>query len=112
MTAGNMYTIAGSPTGAYGSSGNGTPDEAGVHSASSSSLLNHPEGIAFDPSGDLYIADTGNNRVMEIPVARGTQWGSITMTADDLYTVAGNGGGGAGHSGDGTAATAAFLDQP
>jgi secreted PhoX family phosphatase len=112
MTAGDMYTIAGSPTGAYGQSGNGTPDEAGVHGAASSSLLSHPEGLAFGPSGDLYIADTGNNRVMEIPVSSGTQWGSISMTADDLYTVAGNGGGSSGYSGDGGVATSAFLDEP
>ena len=111
MTAGDMYTIAGSPTGAFGGSANGTPDEAGVHGATSSSLLDHPEGLAFDPSGDLYIADTGNNRIVEIPVAAGTRWG-ITMAADDLYTMAGNQAGAPGDSGDGTTAASAFLDQP
>jgi hypothetical protein len=111
MTAGDMYTIAGSPTGAYGQSENGTPDEAGVQGATASSLLNHPEGLSFDPSGDLYIADTGNNRVMEIPVSGGTQWG-IPMTGDELYTVAGSASGTAGHSGDNGAATSALLNLP
>ncbi len=108
MTAGDIYTIAGSPTGAYGTSANGTQNEG---PGSASSLLDQPGGLAFDASGDLYIADTGNNRVMEIPVASGTQWG-VSMTAGDLYDVAGNPGGSVGHSGDGGAAVSAFLDSP
>ena len=108
MTKGDIYTIAGSPTGAFGSSQNGTQNEG---PAGASSLLDHPGGLAFDASGDLYIADTGNNRVMEIPVLSGTQWG-IAMTASNLYDVAGNPGGSAGHSGDGNAATSAFLSSP
>jgi RHS repeat-associated protein len=112
MSTGNMYTIAGSPTGAFGGSANGTPDEAGVNGATLSSLLDHPEGLAFDPAGDMYIADTGNNRVVEIPVTAGTQWGITGMTANDLYTMAGNQAGAAGHSGDGTTSWSAFLDQP
>ena len=34
------------------------------------------------------------------------------MTADDVYTVGGQSGGGAGHSGDSGAATSAYLDHP
>ncbi len=112
MTSGDMYTIAGSPTGAYGTSQNGTPDEAGVNGATSSSLFDQPEGIALDPSGNLYFADTGNNRIIELAASTGTQWGSISMTANDLYVVAGNPGGSIGHSGDGGLATSAFLDGP
>ncbi len=108
MTSGDVYTIAGSPTGAFGTSPDGTQDEG---PGAASSLLDHPAGLAFDASGDLYIADTGNSRVMEIPVVSGTQWG-ISMTANDLYDVAGNPGGSAGHSGDGGAAPSAFLDSP
>jgi sugar lactone lactonase YvrE len=113
MTAGNMYTIAGSPTGAYEvhPTPDGTPDEAGVNGATAPSLLNHPEGIAFDSAGNLFIADTGDNRVVEIPVASGTQRG-ISMTANDVYNVAGNSGGTSGSSGDGSGATSAFLDAP
>jgi YD repeat-containing protein len=101
MTAGDLYTIAGSPTGTAGDSGNGT--------ANTASLLNEPTGLMMDSAGDLYISDAQNNRVLEIPVATGTQWG-ISMTKDDLYTVAGTGA--AGLSSDGTLATSALLNHP
>jgi trimeric autotransporter adhesin len=58
-----------------------------------------PSGLAFDSSGNLYIADYGNHRIRR--VASGT--GIIT-------TVAGNGT--AGFSGDGGAAIAASLYRP
>ncbi|HET7013040.1 MAG TPA: RHS repeat-associated core domain-containing protein [Streptosporangiaceae bacterium] len=87
MTAGHEYTIAGSDSGASGDSGNGT--------LNTRALLSQPGGIALDNAGDLYIADTGNDRVAEIPAASGTQWGTIAMTANDLYTVAGRPGQGA-----------------
>lgn len=41
--------------------------------------LNHPNDVAFDPSGNLYVADVGNNRVRRID-SRGT-----------ISTVAGGG---------------------
>ena len=81
MTAGHEYTVAGSDSGASGDSGNGT--------LNTKALLDQPGGVALDSSGDLYIADTANDRVVEIPAASGTQWGTIAMTANDLYTVAG-----------------------
>lgn len=34
---------------------------------------------------DRIIADSGNCRVAEIPAASGTQWGTISMTANDTY---------------------------
>ena len=54
--------------------------------------------IAFDPTGNLYVADTGNFRVRKISPA-----GVIT-------TIAGNGN--AGYSGDGGLATEAMLGGP
>jgi RHS repeat-associated protein len=99
MTAGDVYTIAGSPTGAVGDSPDGTP--------AASALLNEPWSVTFDAANNLYIADSGNNRVLEIPVASGGG-----KTADDIYTFAGNSGGAAGHSGDGGAATSALLSAP
>ena len=84
MTAGKIYTIAGSDSGASGASGNGT--------AASASLLSHPQGVAMDSSGDLFIADTGNSRVVEIAAVAGTQWGSIVMAVNKLYVVAGRTG--------------------
>ena len=38
------------------------------------------------------MADSGNQRIQEVPVASGTQWG-IAMTAAFMYTIAGNASG-------------------
>jgi len=81
MTAGDLYTVAGDPTGTPGDSADGT--------AAASTGLNDPEGVAVDQAGNLFIADTGNDRVIEIPVASGSQWGGIALTAGEQYTVAG-----------------------
>ena len=61
--------------------------------------LNSPTGVAVDAAGDLFIADSGNNRIREVNLATGM-----------ITTVAGNGTG--GYSGDGGPATAAELDYP
>jgi sugar lactone lactonase YvrE len=66
--------------------------------ASAGTGLLSARGAAFDAAGDLYIADTGNNRVVEITAA-GVQ-----------TTIAGTGA--AGYSGDGSAATGAKLSAP
>jgi RHS repeat-associated protein len=84
MTAGDVYTIAGSEAGLAGASGSGT--------AAASSLLDLPVGLAVDSAGNLFIADSGNARVMELSAVSGTQWGSISMTANDLYVIAGRTG--------------------
>src|SRR6185437_1151524 len=60
----------------------------------------------------MYIADTTNSRIIEIPKASGTQW-NIPMSADDLYTVAGaQQNGTEGTTGDGGPATQALLNLP
>ena len=61
--------------------------------------LTAPYGAAVDSSGDIFIADTSDNRIREINHATGL-----------ITTVAGTGI--AGYSGDGVQATAAMLDQP
>jgi RHS repeat-associated protein len=103
MTAGNAYVVAGSAAGTAGHSGDG--------GAAASALLNEPWGLTLDSSGDLFIADLGNNRVQEVPAASGTRFG-ISMTANDMYTVAGSSSGTAGSSGDGGAASSSLLDYP
>ncbi len=60
--------------------------------------LQYPNGVAVDTSGNLFIADTGNNRVRRVDAS-----GTIT-------TVAGNGA--EGFSGDGGPATSASLKYP
>jgi trimeric autotransporter adhesin len=85
---GTITTIAG--TGVQGSSGDGGP--------ATSALLRFPYGLAVDGQGNVYIADSGNNRVRK--VSRG---GMIT-------TFAGTGAN--GFSGDGGPATSARLQIP
>ena len=83
MAAGYIYTIAG--TGTAGFSGDGGP-------ATQAKLLN-PQDVAVDSAGNLLIADTGNNRVRVVAARTGTYYG-VSMTAGDIYTVAGTGIGG------------------
>ena len=101
MTAGDVYTIAGDAHGAAGSTGNGGP--------ATSALLEGPTAVAVDASGNVYIADSDNNVIREIAATNHTQFG-ITMTAGDIYGIAGNGS--KGFSGDGGLATAAELSLP
>lgn len=77
-------------TGNAGFSGDGGP--------ATSAQLNGPEGIAYDNQGNLYIADTGNNRVREV------------TTNGVINTIGGNGS--AGYSGDGSPGTQASLNGP
>ena len=88
-TTGDIITIAG--TGKAGYSGDNGPATAAE--------LSGALGVAVDSLGDVFIADTGNNRVREIVAATG-----------DIITVAGTGT--AGYSGDNGPATAAELDGP
>lgn len=60
--------------------------------------INTPSGIAFDSAGNLYFADTGNQRIRKI------------STNGTISTVAGNGI--MGFAGDGGPATQAVLNQP
>ena len=77
--------------------GTGTAGYSGDHGSATSAQLNAPVGIAVDSDGNLYIADSLNNRVRE--VSNGT-----------ITTVAGNGT--FGYSGDGGQATAAQVGNP
>ncbi len=99
MTASDIYTIAGNATSGY----------AGNGGAATSAELNFPGGVSFDASGDLVIADSGNNIVRFVPVSSGTYYGQ-SMMANDVYTIAGNAT--AGYSGNGGVATSAELSSP
>jgi trimeric autotransporter adhesin len=99
MTAGDIYTIAGSGgSGYYGDGGPATSAE-----------LDFPEGVAVDGLGNVLIADTENNRIRVVAASTGTFYGQA-MIAGDIYTVAGDGN--AGYSGDGGPATGAGISDP
>src|SRR5204862_299983 len=75
----------------------------------SSAEVDSPVGVAVDGAGNLVIADSGNSRIRVVAGSGGTFYGQA-MTAGDIYTVAGNGGG--GRSGDGGPARPAELRSP
>jgi sugar lactone lactonase YvrE len=86
---GVVTTIAG--TGDKGFSGDGGP--------AVDAQINYPEDLEIGPDGNLYFADTDNNRVRMIDLTTGT-----------ITTVAGNGQ--SGYGGDGGQATDAMLNRP
>ena len=79
--------------------GNGTAGYKGDNGPATAAEINSPRGISIDASGDLFIADWGNNVIRE-----------LVATTGDIITVAGNGT--AGYSGDNGPATSAKLNAP
>ncbi len=68
--------------------GNGTAGFSGDGGPASQAMLNFPQGIAFDPKGNLIIADRGNNRLRMV-----TPTGAIsTIAGDGTSASTGNGG--------------------
>jgi sugar lactone lactonase YvrE len=88
-SSGTISTVAGN--GGFGFDGDGGPAFAAT--------LNHPAGIAVDTNGNLFIADTYNNRLRRVDASTGL-----------ITTVAGNGQ--FSFAGDGGPATAAALWFP
>jgi Bacterial Ig-like domain (group 3)/PKD domain/NHL repeat/Beta-propeller repeat len=89
VATGLISTVAG--TGTAGYNGDGI--------AATSAELNLPSGVAVDANGNLFIADTNNQRIREVNASTGL-----------ISTLAGTGT--AGYSGDGTPATSAELNYP
>src|ERR1019366_3450609 len=87
-TSGIITTVAG--TGQWGSTGDG--------GQAPKATMAGPQGVALDAAENLYIADSGNQRIRRVDPG-----GIIT-------TIAGTGT--PGFSGDGTAATGAAFSTP
>ncbi|HEV7504642.1 MAG TPA: hypothetical protein VGS07_07010 [Thermoanaerobaculia bacterium] len=85
----DIHTVAGLENAGF--SGDGGP--------ASQAQLYRPEFVATDPKGNLYIADTFNNRIRRVDAATGR-----------ITSVAGNGE--AGYNGDGIPAAGAALFSP
>jgi uncharacterized protein (TIGR03437 family) len=85
---GNIHTVA----------GNGNAGRSGDGGQALEAELNHPEGVAVDTAGDIYIADTFNQRIR------------MVLPNGKIFTIAG--GSGAGYTGDGGAALSATFTFP
>jgi sugar lactone lactonase YvrE len=84
---GNIATVA----------GNGTSGFSGDNGLATAAQLASPRSVALDSSGNLYISDTGNNRIRKV-------------TSGTISTFAGTGN--FGFNGEGLAATSSFLANP
>ena len=78
--------------------GTGSSGFFGDNGSATSATINNPMGVAVDSSNNLYIADSGNNRIRKVNAS-----GIITTFA---------GTGTSGYSGDGGAATSAKINNP
>ncbi len=97
VTTAGVEKVAG--TGSAGYSGDGA--------TAVDARLDAPAGIAFDPRGDLFIADAGNCRVREVPAVTGMSFGR-PVRAGDIVTLV---GGPCGRSAQDLAPTALAVDR-
>ncbi len=112
VTGGTISTIAGNPSLSQpcGYSGDGA--------AATSAQLDIPLGIAVDSQGNIYIADTYNSVIRVVnPAAASVTVANVSIPAGAIATVAGlnynaNIGSSCQFTGDGGAATSAYLCLP
>jgi sugar lactone lactonase YvrE len=89
VTPGGVLTVV---------AGNGSAGYSGDNGPAVSARLNQPNGVAVDTAGNLYIADTNNQRIRKV------------TPAGVISTLAGSGS--AGYSGDNGPATSAKIWKP
>ena len=79
VNGGVITTVAGTGSRSFGGDGG----------AATAADLNDPASVILNPSGDLYIADSGNNRVRKVYASTGI---IETVTGNDSEQFAGDGG--------------------
>lgn len=95
-STGYIYTVAGA-----GSACLNSTDYVGDGCPATDASLRLPEGVTVDSSGNLFIADYGDDVVREVSASSGI----INIVAGNLYAPN-------GYTGDGGAATSAELNNP
>ena len=89
VSTGIISTIAGTGTNSY----------SGDNGAATSATLKYPYGVGLDTAGNVYIADSYNNRIRKVTISTGI-----------ITTFAGTGT--TSYSGDNGPATSATLSYP
>ncbi len=89
VSTGIITTIAGTGASSY----------SGDNGQATSAAVFYPEGLNLDSSGNVYIADSGNNRIRKVTVSTGI-----------ITSIAGTGTG--SYSGDNGQATSAAVYAP
>lgn len=102
VSTGDISTIAGKGT-TDPSTGAGA--YSGDHGLATAAELNYPYTVAFDPSGNMYIPDSGNNRIREVSAV-----GGVITASSIITTFAGTGV--QGYAGNGSAASNGELHSP
>ncbi len=83
LVAGDIYLVAGTPS-SSGSSGDGGP--------ATSATLSNPDAVTVDASGNLLVADQGNDKIRLVATGSSDSlMPGAKLTAGDIYTVAGGG---------------------
>ncbi|MHC5022021.1 MAG: NHL domain-containing protein, partial [Planctomycetota bacterium] len=103
IAAGDIDTVAGS---------NGQQGFTGDGAAATSAKMRTPKGIALSANDDLYIADTGNDRIRVANAGVSNLVLNVTIGAGNIDTIAGGGATPGANDGDGAAATSARCSAP
>ena len=98
--SGIITAVAGGGTGCGGQT-----DTVGDGCPATQAKLNSLQGVTVDSGGNLFIADTANQRIRRVDAVTGI----ITTVAGNGFT---NPNGSGGYTGDGNPATAAELNSP